>query len=187
MRVKAKSTARNGPYDATFGERELVRLIYEGEISIDELGRIWRIGTRYNNKLYSCTPKRAEVKTRDGYLAFRTMIKGKNYFIMAHRLVWQYFHGDIPEGMTINHINNVVDDNRPSNLELANMSDQNRQIFRSGNRTSTGEKNNNASLKQEQIEQIRILGRSGLTQARIAKMFGVSRPQISRILSGKSW
>jgi hypothetical protein len=33
--------------------------------------------------------------------------------------VWRVLRGPLPEGLTINHINGVKDDNRPDNLELA--------------------------------------------------------------------
>lgn len=47
-------------------------------------------------------------RRQDGYIQGK--IDKKFYF--AHRLIWQYFNGDIPEGMIIDHINGVRDDNR---------------------------------------------------------------------------
>ena len=44
-------------------------------------------------------------------------IKNKTYFRL-HRLVWQTFKGEIPEGMDVDHINNDKKDNRLSNLQL---------------------------------------------------------------------
>lgn len=41
----------------------------------------------------------------------------KAYF--AHRLVWIMHNGDIPEGLAIDHINRIRDDNRIENLRLA--------------------------------------------------------------------
>lgn len=46
-----------------------------------------------------------------GYI--RIVIDGKAY--MAHRLVWLYLHGSLPE-LYIDHINGIRDDNRVSNL-----------------------------------------------------------------------
>lgn len=51
-------------------------------------------------------------KDRDGYLVVG--VDGKLY--RAHRMVWLYIHGSLPENCDIDHINRVKDDNRPENL-----------------------------------------------------------------------
>ncbi len=178
---------RKGPYDATYAERELIRLVYDREITIDENGRIWRIGIRHNNRVFPIEARRAENKTRDGYLEFRSMRDGERKYVQAHRLVWQYFNGDIPEGYTINHINGIVDDNRPSNLELATMSEQNIHASKIGKKNYRGERNSNATLTEKQVEQIRFLAKTGMLQKDIARQYGVSRGQVSKIVNGKSW
>ena len=187
--IRGGRGARMGPYDPSGAERDMIRLIYDKEIQIDEQGRIWRIGIRYNNgkDLYPCPPRRAEHKTRDGYLEFRAMRDGKRRYVQAHRLVWQHFYGDIPPRQTINHINGIVDDNRPTNLELATMAEQIKHSTKIGTRTAKGEANNNASLTNEEVEQIRILHRGGMMQKHIARQFNISKSQISRIVRGESW
>jgi hypothetical protein len=37
---------------------------------------------------------------------------------VAHRIVWEYRHGPIPDGLEVNHRKGVKDDNRIDNLEL---------------------------------------------------------------------
>lgn len=41
----------------------------------------------------------------------------RNYFV--HRLIWVLVHGEIPEGLQIDHINGCKSDNRITNLRLA--------------------------------------------------------------------
>ena len=178
-----------GPYDATFNERDFIRLVYEREIAIDELGRIWRIGVRYGSDgtVYAVKPRRAEHRTRDGYLEFRSMRDGERRYVQAHRLVYQYFYGDIPNGMTINHINGKVDDNRPTNLELMTMGEQNSHAVKIGHRSMSGEDNNNSILSESDVASIRVLAGGGMMQKDIARQFGVSRSQVSRIVNGKAW
>lgn len=38
--------------------------------------------------------------------------------VRVHRMIWEAFNGEIPNGYEINHKNEVRDDNRLSNLEL---------------------------------------------------------------------
>lgn len=54
-------------------------------------------------------------KAVNGYL--RVGYGGRRYF--AHRVIWELFNGEIPEGSQIDHINGIRDDNRIDNLRLA--------------------------------------------------------------------
>lgn len=56
---------------------------------------------------------------REGYRC--VCINRKCY--QVHRLCWEIEFGDIPEGMEIDHINGVRDDNRIENLRLVTKAD----------------------------------------------------------------
>lgn len=66
-----------------------------------------------------------------GYVRIR--VNGKMYF--AHRLVWIMHFGDIPDGLQIDHINCIKNDNRIENLRLASSSinTQNKRSARKDN------------------------------------------------------
>ena len=74
------------------------------------------------------TSKYANPKIGEGYRAGATdsigyrvvSIYGKSY--KEHRLVWIYHNGDISEGMQIDHINRIRNDNRIENLRLVTSS-----------------------------------------------------------------
>lgn len=56
---------------------------------------------------------------RNGYVRYN--LKGKLY--SAHRLVYETFVGSIPQGMVIDHINGIKDDNRLENLRCISQSE----------------------------------------------------------------
>lgn len=77
------------------------------------LGEIWSYH-KTTRRWHELKPR----KNRNGYLFFDIWQNGKGKHIYVHRAVWEAFHGLIPEGMEINHINCQRDDNRLKNLEV---------------------------------------------------------------------
>lgn len=53
-------------------------------------------------------------RAKDGYVAI--VLDGRSF--LAHRLAWLYVHGKLPDGLVIDHINGVKNDNRIENLRL---------------------------------------------------------------------
>lgn len=54
-----------------------------------------------------------------GYITVHmATLKNSWLFFKKHRVIWYYFNGEIPEGMEIDHINTIRDDNRLENLRL---------------------------------------------------------------------
>jgi DNA-binding XRE family transcriptional regulator len=105
----------------------------------------------------------------------------------AHRLVWQYFKGDIPCGDEVNHDNGLKDDNRPSNLLCGTGGENVKHAHRTGLIDQHGQKNPAAKLGDNQVAQIRLAyAMGGYTQAQLAQRFGVCHQAVSRIVRGQS-
>lgn len=58
-----------------------------------------------------------------GYLQIRLSREGKRKAHYVHRIVWETFHGPIPEGYEINHIDHNKSNNSLGNLELVTHSE----------------------------------------------------------------
>lgn len=51
----------------------------------------------------------------------------------------------------------------------------------------SGEKGNNAKFTQQQVEEVKLLYRQGLSKAELARRFGVAHSTVSRMIEGKTW
>ncbi len=58
---------------------------------------------------------------------------------------------------------------------------------RKGHKDSVGVKNNMAKANPKLVRQVRLLSKQGNTQYAIAKIVGLSQPQVHRIIVGKAW
>ena len=73
---------------------------------IDSLGRLWK------GKILK------PFISKSGYQLVSLCKNGKKKALYIHRLVYAAFCGEIPEGLVVNHINEVKTDNRLENLNL---------------------------------------------------------------------
>ena len=76
--------------------------------------------------------KRLTCKNSNGY--YTVVINGKMKYL--HRLVYEHFNGPIPTGLQVDHMNNVITDNRISNLQLLSHKDNSRCRLKQKNNTS---------------------------------------------------
>jgi hypothetical protein len=164
----------------------------DGTFQIDGMGRIWRTKMRKGLKkggshVITISPRRAEHRTPGGYLQIRvSMPSGERVYACAHRLVWQHFHGEIPDGLCINHKNGDKGDNHPRNLELVSYSENMKHAFRVGLCNQDGERNPTATLTNEKAREIRELFAQGeLKQGEIADRMQIPFQQVSAVIRGK--
>lgn len=69
---------------------------------------------------------------KDGYALLRANIVKYR----AHRLVWIYHNGDIPDGLNIDHINGIRTDNRIENIRLATKAENAQNTIKKSNNSS---------------------------------------------------
>ena len=95
-------------------QKEIWKVIpgYEN-YQVSDQGRI----KRYHDGVWYEVKQTVSTK-RGNYLRVRLWKDGKGKDYRVHRLVWEVFNGPIPDGLHINHINENVQDNRLSNLNL---------------------------------------------------------------------
>jgi hypothetical protein len=132
----------------------------------DEQGNIYN-DEGYMLKLYT---------RNDGYKTFtRYDVDGwkKEYYV--HRFVWEYFNGDIPNELQLDHINHDRGDNRLDNLRLLSpASNVRRRDYNKLNLTSC------RAIRK--LYDIQIL-----TQKDISEMYECSETTISNCINYKTW
>jgi DNA-binding XRE family transcriptional regulator len=170
----------------TVGEELILKLIADGELSIDEDGRIWRHRIRRGRRVDVCAPRRAEHPTPKGYLQIRAMVAGHRHHVSAHRVVYRYFYGDIPDGLDINHDNGQKADNRPKNLLPESISGNAKHAHRNGLIDQYGQKNPAVKLSDKAVAEIRLAySKGGFTQATLAQQYGVAHQTVSKLVRGQ--
>lgn len=83
----------------------------EGKYQVSNCGRIKSLN-------YKRTGKEGIIKLEKCTSGYSYFVSGGKKGYLVHRLVWEAFNGPIPEGMEVNHINEIKTDNRLENLNL---------------------------------------------------------------------
>lgn len=120
-------------------------------------------------------------KTCKGYVQIKSWLGRAK---AVHIIIWESVHGAIPDGMQINHINGIKNDNRIANLELVTPSGNTKHAYLLGLSSAQGECNGRAKLNADNVADIRA---SRESQRTLAEKYGVARRTIRDVLSGKSW
>lgn len=127
-------------------------------------------------------------KNQHGYFAARLSAPdGTRPMMFIHRLVLMAFVGPRPEGMICRHLNGNKTDNRPENLAWGT-SQENGDDQRRLGECPRGQDHHGAKLSDDDVIDIRNRYSTGIvTQAQLAKEYGVHVPMICRIVRRQNW
>jgi hypothetical protein len=118
-----------------------------------------------------------------GYPRLVTFIGGKPLTLNAHRLIAGAFHGPIPEGMQVAHLNGVRTDIRPENLAIVTKQENESHKALHGTLTY-GERNGCAKLTAAQVLEIR---QSDEPRGVLAARYGIRPSHVYRLRTGRRW
>lgn len=181
------------PANHRLAERRLIALVQDGQWEVDGEGRVWRTGLRTGlrtggSHVVAVARRRAEKVLQSGYLMLRAVLEGHRVVGLAHRVVWQHAHGDIPEGMVVNHINGRKGDNRPCNLEVVSYSRNAMHAHRVlGVNPQHGQHNPMAKLTPSDVAEIRASVARGERVIEVAARFGIAFQSVYRLCHGERW
>lgn len=105
----------------------------------------------------------------------------------AHRVAYQLYKGDIPQGMNVLHSCDLPCCVNPAHLRLGTLSDNSRDCVSRGRHktpNNRGERATWAKLNAEKVAQIKKRELAGTAYARL---YGVSKSTIYQIWSGRNW
>lgn len=123
---------------------------------------------------------------------------GKGYYyayvagqsIRVNIFVCESFHGLKPdEGMEAAHINGIRSDNRPVNLTWKTQKDNDADKDIHGTRfIAHGERNGKTIITEDIVRRIRGIYHSGKANtSQIAKLFGLEKSGVAKIIKGTRW
>lgn len=174
---------------AAHNEHLFIDDINKGYFRVDQEGRIWKIAIKHwTNPFIEIPEREMKYKNNSGYINISFNKNGKIYKCFAHRIIWIYFNGEIPDNLEINHINGIKTDNRPENLEVITTSENHKHAYRIGLKNGQkGEKQGNSRLTNDNIREIRIRCEDGEFQTVIAQDFNIDPSNVSHIVNRKRW
>lgn len=112
-------------------------------------------------------------------------------FVKAHRLSWEIHNGPVPHGFGVLHRCDNPPCVNPAHLYVGTNADnaRDRAVRKRGKEhRQNGAANDNAKLREVDVRAIIALLETGrFSQGRLAKMFGVGQPQVSRIARRENW
>jgi len=127
---------------------------------------------QYYGKKLETPIERPFILSNDGYLKIK-LPRGKCN-ISVHKLIWEYFNGNIPKGLQINHKDGNKLNNSLSNLEVVTQQENLKHAMRMGLHCNP----NQPIMCNETKQQFE-------SQAEAAKVLKLHQANIHKVLTGK--
>ena len=162
---------------------------------ISNLGRLrsWRLRLQHSSGRGSISGRRESPLIRKlnpqpktGRLTANVCIDGVIQTVRIAQLVAQVFVPNPERKPQVNHKTGICTDNRAGNLEWVTK-EENQEHANQYDLVAHGERQGSAKLTAENVREIRRLSATGLSQRKIAAMFGVSQHPVRAILQGRIW
>lgn len=127
-------------------------------------------------------------KSRPYYPAVNVSSGNKRSRQLVHGLIAEAFHGRRPKGHVVNHKDGDTWNNRAENLEYLTHSENTRHAYRVLGRTvNRGETLSRANLTEADVREMRNRVAEGEPRKAVAASYGISVPQVCRIVNHQSW
>jgi DNA-binding NarL/FixJ family response regulator len=105
-------------------------------------------------------------------------------------VVYAWFHGEVPAGLLVRHLNGNRHDNRLENLAIGDNATNMADAVEAGAFTgdhARGVLNCNAKLTEPRVREIRQAYAGGESQVCIARRFRISQSNVSDIVRRRIW
>ena len=105
----------------------------------------------------------------------------------AHRWLYQFLHGQIPDGMVVRHTCDNTRCVNPKHLDVGTQRQNVIDMFDRKRVRRDGEHHPGAKISWEQVREIRFLAKCGVSRKEIGQRFGLTRFHVHDILTGRRW
>lgn len=159
-----------------------------GDILCDfEAGKVY--GTRGPGGIRLSNPRELGFKHPNGYIYVSISCTGVKKQARAHRIIYIAAHGGIPEGMVVDHINGIKDDNRLCNLQALTPEDNSHKAKLDGAYEGNSDPSRNKrmipyEIRREIAYQNMV---EGVSYKDLAIRYGVSKSTVGNIVHEYGW
>ena len=134
-------------------------------------------------------PRELGFKHPNGYVYVSISCTGVKKQARAHRIIYIAAHGGIPEGMVIDHINGIKDDNRLCNLQALTPEDNSHKAKLDGAYEGNSDPSRNKrmipyEIRREIVYQNMV---EGVSYKDLAVRYGVSKSTVGNIVHEYGW